>query len=164
MSETLTQTLARNPILAANVAAGDALRYLDVSASGLSKDGAMILSEIRKSFCGFGEQANSSGNTTITLGVIEFYHNEIITFSGLGSTTRIMIMDTSSSPCAGARACLRLMVPTTSGITVEFRDASAGGTLITSFISDTSGDDRVAEFYFDGTAWQFLRFDSYATA
>ena len=29
---------------------------------------------------------------------------------------------------------------------------------------DLNGDDKVAEFYFDGTAWQFLRFDSYATA
>lgn len=164
MSETLTETLARNPILATALAASDAMRVLDASASGLSKDAAILLSELRKAFCTYGETSNSSGNSTITPGVLSLLHSEIVTLSGLGSTTRILIIATANAPAAGSRACLRLNVPTTSGITVEFRNASSGGTLLTSFVSDTSGDDKVAEFYYDGTAWQFLRFDSYATA
>lgn len=48
MSETLTQTLARNPILAIAVAPDDALPFLDVSASGLLKDGMITVAEMRK--------------------------------------------------------------------------------------------------------------------
>jgi hypothetical protein len=55
-------------------------------------------------------------------------------------------------------------MPVTPDITVSFRNATAGGTEITSFVTDASGDDKVLEAEFNGTAWQFLRFDAYATA
>ena len=52
MSETLTQTLARNPILGSAVASGDALPLLDVSASGLGKDAMITAAEdSRKTPC-----------------------------------------------------------------------------------------------------------------
>ena len=35
---------------------------------------------------------------------------------------------------------------------------------LTSFVSDDSGTDKVLEAEFDGTQWNFLRFDSYANA
>lgn len=164
MSETLTQMLARNPMAATGLAAGDAVRMLDVSGTGLSKDAMLTLAELKKAlFTSSTTQTNASGNTTVTPGLISISHVEVIAFSGLTLTTRGVILDLANAPTAGARALVRCVMPATADITVEFRNATAGGTLLTSFVTDSSGDDKVAEFHFDGTAWQFLRFDAYAT-
>lgn len=164
MSETPTQTLARNSMLATALAQGDALTALDVSASGLGRDGMILLSELAKALAGYAASTNASGNTTITPGVICLAHTEVTTVSGSGSTTRIMILATSNAPLRGMRIIHRLAMPATAEITIEWRNATAGGTLITSLLSDGSGDDAVAEFYFDGTAWQFLRLLNSANA
>ena len=84
--------------------------------------------------------------------------------TGSGSTTRIMILATSGPPLAGSRIVHRCNFPATAEITVEWRNATSGGTLITSALTDGSGDDAVAEFYFDGAAWQFLKYTSPANA
>lgn len=164
MSETLTQTLARNPILAAGLAAGDALPLLDVSGSGLSKDAAVVLSELAKALFGGATSSNSSGNTNITPGVLSVRHLEVTTISGSGSTTRTMSLLTSNAPLERSVIVHRLSVPATADITIEWRNASSGGALITSMVTDGTGDDIVAEFYFDGSAWQFLRFSNPANA
>jgi hypothetical protein len=48
------------------------------------------------------------------------------------------------------------MCPATAAITLEVRNATAGGTLLLSTGTDGTGDDVVGEYYFDGTAWQPL--------
>jgi hypothetical protein len=115
---------------------------------------------------GFGGFAstNSSGNTTITVGSTNGHHIEATTVSGSGSTTRIFIFDVETLPVTWAVAYHRCVMPTTAAITLEWRNATSGGTVLTSFLSNDSGDDVVAKFYFDGTAWQFLEFTSPANA
>jgi hypothetical protein len=157
MSETLTQTLARAPLAAGTLARGDALPVLDVSATGISKDAAALLSSMMQALATRSAQANSSGNTTVTPGALAIQHTEVITFSGSGSTTRIVILSTVAAPLAGIRCAVRCVLPATAEITVEFRNATDGGTLITSLVTDGSGDDAVLEFEGDGTVWNFLK-------
>lgn len=163
-SETLTQTLARNPILGAALAPGDAFGLLDSSGSGLGKDAAILVSELVKALRTRNAQANSTGNSTVTCGWLALLHTEVLTFTGAGSTTRVVVLAIPAGLSAGARLAVRCVLPATADITVEFRNATAGGDLLTSLLTDTSGDDKVAEFEFDGTQWNFLRFDAYATA
>jgi hypothetical protein len=164
MSETLTQTLARNPVAAAALAQGDALPLLDVSGSGLSKDAAITFLELLKAMNGYHADTNNSGTTTVSPNPTAAIHTEVITFGGSGSTTRLVVLSTANAPFAGARCTVRCALPATADITVEFRNATSGGTLLTSMVTDGSGDDCVAEFYHDGAAWNFLRFNLPANA
>jgi hypothetical protein len=154
MSETLTQTLARAPITATGLAAGDALPLLDVSATGLSKDAAVVLAELVKALFAYNASTNASGNTTITPGVVNLLHREVTTVSGSGGETRVFVLATSNTPRAGNTIRHRVHMPATADITLEWRNATAGGTLITSLITDGSGDDALLDFYYDGSAWQ----------
>lgn len=164
MSSKLSTLLADSPLLGADVAQGDGLYIYDASASGSAKSKGITLLEMAKALRGYNASANSSGNTTITPGAVCLIHTEVTTISGSGSTTRAMVLATSNSPIAGARVLHRMALPATADITIEWRNATAGGTLITSLVTDGSGDDAVGEFYFDGSAWQFLRFTSPANA
>lgn len=164
MSLKLSTLLSSNPITGAQMAQGDGLYFYDASATGSAKSAACTLLELMKAMSGYAASANSSGNTTVTPGPVCLVHTEVTTVSGSGSTTRVIVLATSNSPAAGARIIHRLALPATASITVEWRNATSGGTLITSLLTDGSGDDAVAEFYFDGSAWQFLRFVSPANA
>ncbi|MDE2618896.1 MAG: hypothetical protein KGL54_01915 [Sphingomonadales bacterium] len=161
MSETLTQTLARNPLLGSALAAGDALPLLDVSGTGLGKDAAILLGELRRALATFNASANSAGNTTITPGPVALQHLEVITITGAGGT-RVIIL--AGVPAAGCLCRVRFNLPATPSILLDFRAATAGGTQLTTMATDGSGDDAVAEFYHDGSAWQFLKFTIPANA
>lgn len=108
--------------------------------------------------------ANSAGNTTVTVEALCLSHTEMTTFTGAGSTTRVMVLATSSRLLAGARLTHRLTMPATAAILIEWRNATSGGALITSYESDGSGDDVVAEFVWTGAAWSFVRFNAPANA
>lgn len=164
MSSKLSTLVSGSPLTGADAAQADGLYVYDASASGSAKSKGITLLEFIKALASYTASANSSDNTTITPGAICVCHVEITTVTGSGSTTRAMVLATSGSPVAGARILHRLALPTTAEITIEWRNATSGGTLITSMLTDGSGDDAVAEFYFDGTAWQFLRFVSPANA
>lgn len=164
MSETLSQTLARNPLTAAVLAPNDAVPALDASSSGLSKDAALTFLELVKALIGRNAQSNASGTTTVSPTALCLQHIEILTFTGAGSTTRNVVLDTDTIPPRGAIAIVRCLMPATADITVEFYNESVSGAPLTSFITDNSGDARLAMFESDGTAWNFLRFDSYASA
>lgn len=112
----------------------------------------------------YAASSNSSGDTTITVDDTTGSFVAVTAVSGSGSTTRIMILATSGTPTAGARILHRVNLPATAEITLEWRNATSGGTLLTSLLTDGSGDDAVAEFYYDGSAWQFLRFTLPANA
>ena len=101
-------------------------------------------------------QANASGNSTVTPPTTSNRHTEVISFSGSGSTTRVVILDTAGREDWDA-VILRGNLPATAAITVEVRNASAAGTLLTSITSDGSGDDFAAEFAFDGSAFIAVR-------
>ena len=161
MSETLTQTLARNPLTGANLAAGDALPILDVSGAALAKDAMITAAELRLALSTYAASANSTGSSTITPGVVALQHLEVITITGLAGTRPIII---AGVPGAGCIARVRLVLPATPSILLDFRAATAGGTQLTTMETDGTGDDALAEFYYDGAAWQFLRFTIPANA
>jgi hypothetical protein len=158
MSATLTQLLSSNPVLAGDLLPGDGLYVSRESQSGTQKDGAMTAGELAKALFGGATSANASGDTTITPGKVSACHTEVTAITGAGSTTRRFVLSIANAPQLWARLIHRLNLPTTANITIEWHNATVGGALVTSMITDGSGDDAVVEFYFDGTAWQFLRF------
>ena len=103
----------------------------------------------------YNASSNASGNTSVAPSTYALQHVEVITVSGAGSTTRVAYISTTNR-AAGHRCTIRFMCPATAGITLEVRNATAGGTLLLSTGTDGSGDDVVGEYYFDGTAWQPL--------
>jgi len=162
MSSTLTQILAARPLTGAQLAAADALLVLDSSASGASKDAAATLSSLRDALVAYNAQSNSSGNTTVSPGVLAAMHTEAITFTG-SAGTRVVILDTATSPADGTVARLRLNLPATASIVVEVRNATSGGTLLASVETDGSGSDAFLSFTYTGSAWS-LDFATYPTA
>jgi len=116
------------------------------------------------SLVGYGTSTNNSGNTTISIGSTKINWSELTTVGGAGSTTRIIILEAATVPVTGAVLRHRCLMPATAGITIEWRNATAGGTLLTSYVSDASGDDVVADFIFNGTTWAFDRFIAPANA
>lgn len=163
MSSKLSQLLTANPITGALLALADGLYLYRASAAGSQKSAAITMGELVKALRTRGAQANAAGDSTVTVGVLCVMHTEVISFAGAGSTTRKVILAIPAGLTAGARCAVRCELPATADITVEFRNATSGGALLTSLLSDASGDDKVAEFEFDGTQWNFLRFDAYAT-
>lgn len=113
---------------------------------------------------GYSASSNDAGNTTIAVSEAVGAMVAFTTLSGAGATTRIFILDVSADPPAGTTIVHRVAVPATADITLEWRDASDTGALLTSFVSDGSGDDLVAEFFYNGSAWNFLRFTYPANA
>jgi len=164
MSSRLSAILAANPKAGANLKKADGLYLYNSDGTGTDKSAGLLLEELVKGLFGYTASSNASGNTTITPGVIALRHTEVTTVTGAGSTTRKFILATSSTPVAGTVVLHRVNLPATSGITLQWVNATAGGALLTSYVTDSSGDDLVAEFYFDGTAWQFLRFTVPANA
>jgi SPP1 family predicted phage head-tail adaptor len=114
-------------------------------------------------FTAYHESANSTGNTTVTLASLCLNHTEVTAVTGTAGT-RIMVIAIPTDLVTGARLTHRMTMPATASILIEWRNATAGGTLLTSFLSDTSGDDVVGEFVYNGTAWAFLRFAAPANA
>lgn len=96
--------------------------------------------------------ANSTGNTTLTRTAET--NIQILTVTGAARTS-IVVLDTSSA-VSGDLTKLRLNLPATASIVIEVRNATSGGTLLSTLTTDGSGVDAYLEFYFDGTAWQSL--------
>lgn len=166
MAYKVSELLNSNPLLASQVARGDGFFVYDESEDAADATKAISLGELAKAFAGFNSSANSSGNTTITPGVICLRHTEKTAVTGSGSTTRVMILavDSESPPAPGAIIVHRLSLPATGLIEIEWRNATAGGTELTSYVTDDSGDDVVAEFVYNGAAWEFVRFSAPANA
>jgi hypothetical protein len=157
MSSKLSTLLGTNPVTGAQLAQADGLYLYDASATGSARGAAITLAELVKALRTRAASANSTGDTTVTVHELGLIHTEVITFTGSGSTTRRVILAIPTGLSAGARAAIRCILPATADITVDLRNATSGGTQITSLVTDGSGDDAVIECEFDGTAWQFLR-------
>lgn len=125
--------------------------------AGLSLTGTE-LTAVANGGVGYNSSSNVSGNTTITPDSGSGIHTEITNISGSGSTTRIMILDTAGSPVEGCLIRHRLEVPETAAILIEWRSGASGGPLLTSYLTDDSGDDVFAEFIYTGSGWAFLNF------
>lgn len=98
-------------------------------------------------------QSNVTGNTTI----VRTSNHTIapITFTGVARTS-ILVLSTFGA-VAGDRLYIRTIIPATSNIVIQIRNAATGGTLLYSYTTDGTGLDLgYFDLYFDGTAWQKL--------
>lgn len=98
---------------------------------------------------GLNASANSTGNTTVSFSAGRKHHTEVITFSGT-TRTSIVILDVADRT-EGDTLILKFDNPASAAITQEIRNATSGGTLLSSSFSD-DGDVR-ADFAFEDGAW-----------
>lgn len=164
MSSKLSTLLTSNPKLGSALVKADGFYLYNSAGSGTDQSAGVTLGEFIKGLLGYNASSNASGNTTVTPGALAVEHIEVTAVTGSGATTRKFVLSVANSPAAGTRLVHRVNLPTTSGITLEWRGSTVGGVLLTSYVTDASGDDVVAEFYFDGSDWQFLRFSAPANA
>lgn len=97
------------------------------------------------------DEANASGDTTITLPAGSRHHTVDLVFTGVAGTRRV-ILDTAGAE-EGDVIRLNYTLPATADIVVELRNATAGGTLLDTLTTDTSGDDASLVSTYSGTAW-----------
>jgi hypothetical protein len=97
--------------------------------------------------------ANTGGDGTVT--PQSAVGRATLTITG-GAGTRNIIL--STSPIGPDwRLVVLLLLPATANINLVFRNGSAGGTIITSVLTDGSGNSAVLEFYAENGAWNYLR-------
>jgi hypothetical protein len=98
--------------------------------------------------------SNSTGNTTIThdavAGVLEY---DLAVTGSAG--TRIIILATTNR-VQYDRIRIRYALPATASIVIQTRNATSGGTLLDTITTDTTGDNAVVEYEFNGTAWTYI--------
>jgi hypothetical protein len=68
--------------------------------------------------------------------------NIILSTAGIGTDWRLTVL---------------LLLPTTPDINIVFRNGSAGGAIITSVLTDGSGNSAAIEFYSENGTWHYLR-------
>lgn len=100
----------------------------------------------------FVTASNASGNTAVSMGSANSRKRYDITFSG-SAGTRIVYAQLANAT-KGDQLILKYHLPATSGIVIQTRNATTGGTLLDTITTDASGDDAVVILDYDGTAWQ----------
>ena len=103
---------------------------------------------------GFLPVTNNSGNTTII--PLPSLTTAVATITGAAGV-RILVLTASTDYLAGDLLKLKVELPTTAGITVEIRNATTGGTLLASVLSEATAYNYFFEFVYDGTAWKLLQ-------
>jgi hypothetical protein len=101
--------------------------------------------------CAYAQVSNGAGNSTLTFppGVKIYTVNLLVTGS---AGTRILILpDTGLNQ--GEKLFVNYRLPATAGIVIEARNGTAGGTLLDTLTTDTSGDDATLVFTFTGSAF-----------
>lgn len=164
MSSKLSTLLNTNPITGAQLAVLDGFYLFRNSGSGALKSAGIRLGEFLNALVGYQTSENSSGDTLVSPGPACLRHTEVTSVTGAGSTTRVMILGVDNPPRAGATIVHRVRLPATANITLQWRHGTAGGTELTSLLTDGSGDDAAAEFVFNGAEWEFVRFTNPANA
>ncbi len=99
---------------------------------------------------GYGSSSSGTGNPTITASAPNYAY--ILTITGAAETRQI-ILNTAAS--AADRIVLQINCAV-AGMTLNLRNATAGGTILDTFLSDDS-PNGCYEFVFTGAAWVRLR-------
>lgn len=96
---------------------------------------------------------SSAGNDDVTLGVNGLHHVAYLTASaGAGTYTRTISLLTTNAT-NGDIISLRAAMPASTNPTVEIRNASSVGTLLTSFTGDGSTGTVHGTYQYTGSAW-----------
>lgn len=98
---------------------------------------------------GFG----SAGNTDVTQAANSASHSvQVVATAGGGAYTRTISLLTANAS-AGDRILMRFTMPTSTNPTIEVRNATSGGTLLTTIAGEATGTSLCAEYLFTGTDW-----------
>ncbi len=97
---------------------------------------------------------NAAGNNTFTLDEHVGTFTALTALTGSAGTRIFILAVTNASEGSVIRH--RVACPTTADIVLEWRNATSGGTLLTSYTTDLSGDGVYVDFVFNGTAWDFV--------
>jgi hypothetical protein len=101
----------------------------------------------------YHSQTNTTGNSTVS--PTSQLHTEKLTTAGAARTSAVIMATAGIS--AGARVTLALAgLNVISGIVLNFYSGSTSGPLLFSYTTTGITSAGVAEFFFDGTQWQFL--------
>ena len=96
---------------------------------------------------------STAGNTDILFERYSLRHGAKVTAAvGAGAYTRTLALKTANRT-RGDVAVIRLVMPTSVNPTIEVRNDSSGGTLLTTIAGAATGEDYRVECAFDGTAW-----------
>jgi hypothetical protein len=96
---------------------------------------------------------SAAGNTDITPGANSATHSVLATVSaGAGSYTRTVSLLTTNAS-AGDRVVIRFAMPASTNPVVQVRNATSGGTLLTTITGEASGIPVCAEYTYNGSAW-----------
>lgn len=97
---------------------------------------------------------SSAGNTDVTPGVNSAVHGVVATVTaGGGAFTRTVALLTANSS-AGDLCVFRFDMPASTNPVVEVRNATSGGTLLTTINGEAGGIPLSAIYKFNGTAWE----------
>lgn len=94
----------------------------------------------------------AAGNSNVTRGATSRHHVARVTVSGAAGTRTFALL-TSSSPNAGDVILIQFTNPATSGIVLEVRNATSGGTLLATSTTTGSARPLYMLFEYSGTAW-----------
>lgn len=96
---------------------------------------------------------SSAGNTDVTPAVNSASHGVVATVTaGGGAFTRTVALLTANSS-AGDRCVIRFDLPASTNPTIQVRNATSGGTLLTTINSVAAGVPVQAEYLYTGSAW-----------
>lgn len=96
---------------------------------------------------------SAAGNTDITPGANFATHSVVAAVSaGSGSYTRTVSLLTANAS-AGDRIVIRFAMPASTNPTIQVRNATSGGTLLTAISGEAGGIPLLAEYAYTGSAW-----------
>lgn len=99
--------------------------------------------------------SSAAGNTNVTRGATSRHHTAVITVTGAAGTRTFSLL-TTSSPNAGDVILLRFNNPATAAIVLEVRNATSGGTLLSTTTTTGSGRPFFQLFEYSGSAWVLI--------
>jgi hypothetical protein len=97
--------------------------------------------------------SSATGNTNISPATTSRHHTAVVTVTGTAGTRTLSVI-TSNSPNAGDTVLIVLLPGATSGVIIEVHNATSGGTLLTSYTTDTASQLQTIVLGYSGSAWQ----------
>jgi hypothetical protein len=96
---------------------------------------------------------STAGNTDVTPGANSSSHSVAATvLAGAGGYTRTVSILTANAS-EGDRVAIRFSMPSSTNPVVEVRNATSGGTLLTTINGEATGTPLVSEYTYNGTSW-----------
>lgn len=96
--------------------------------------------------------SSTAGNSNVSPASTSRHHSAVATITGAAGTRTFSIL-TSNSPIAGDTVMITFLTPATAGIVLEVRNATSGGTLLSTVTTTVDQEPFYLVFVFNGTSW-----------